>query len=98
MLVGKTLLPLVSNEIQVSYIFQVFSMNMLAAAMFPLWAYLGYSAYNLKSDLDPFNENVSKPNFGLLMNQVQKASVGVAVGFFLFGEKRRDCLWHCLCH
>ena len=59
---------------------------MFAFTMFPLWAYLGYSAYNLKEDLDPFSESVSKPNFGILMGHVQKASFGVGLGFLLFGK------------
>jgi hypothetical protein len=58
---------------------------MLAVAMFPLWSYLGYSAFTLKSDLEPFGESINKPNYGMLMTHVQKASFGVGVGFFLFG-------------
>jgi len=67
-------------------VFQVFGKNMIGVAMFPLWAYLGYSAFALKSELDPYSESVNKPNFGMLMTLIQRASFGVGLGFLLFGQ------------
>ena len=65
---------------------KVFRTNMIAMSMMPLWAYLGYFSYTLKSKVESFREEVvdnTKINF--LMDNVSKASRGVGLAFFLFG-------------
>jgi hypothetical protein len=61
---------------------------MIGLLMFPTFANLGYVAYRLRSDLEPYSENVEKSNSIFLMSLVQKASFGVAIGFVLFGEHK----------
>jgi len=65
---------------------KVFRTNMVAMSMLPLWGYLGYFSYSLKSKVESFREDVvddTKINF--LMDNVSKASRGVGLAFFLFG-------------
>lgn len=61
--------------------------NIAGMIMFPLWAYLGYFAYSLKSQMKGFEENVetSDGKFSFLLNNVMSASTGVGLAFFLFG-------------
>ncbi|XP_023344998.1 transmembrane protein 223 isoform X2 [Eurytemora carolleeae] len=60
--------------------------NMLGMSMLPLWAYLGYFAFTLRSKLEPFREEVNNNvRYNFLLDNVTKASVGVGAGFFLFG-------------
>jgi hypothetical protein len=61
---------------------------MIGLLMFPTFANLGYVAYRLRSDLEPYSENVEKSNSIFLMSHVQKASFGVSIGFVLFGEHK----------
>jgi len=59
---------------------------MVGVAMFPQWAYLGYCAYNLKSQVRPYEENVeNNMKISFLLNNVVEASTGVGFAFFLFG-------------
>ena len=61
---------------------------MIALAMFPLYAYLGYTAYSLRSEVEPYNESgksIEKPYFGFFLANIQKASFGAAIGFVLIG-------------
>lgn len=60
--------------------------NFAGMLMLPIWGYLGYFAYSLKSQMKPYEENVeTNEKFSFLLNNVLSASTGVGVGFFLFG-------------
>jgi len=65
---------------------KVFRTNMVAMSMMPIFGYLGYFCYSLKSTVEPFKEQVmdnTKINF--LLDNVSTASRGVGIAFFLFG-------------
>eukprot|EP00092_Neocalanus_flemingeri_P001571 GFUD01001674.1.p1 GENE.GFUD01001674.1~~GFUD01001674.1.p1 ORF type:complete len:214 (-),score=67.69 GFUD01001674.1:288-929(-) len=65
---------------------KVFRKNMLAMAMMPLWGYLGYYSYSLKSKVEPFREEVvDNTRINFLLDNVSKASRGVGLAYFLFG-------------
>jgi len=60
--------------------------NLAGMIMFPMWAWLGYSAYNLKTQMKSFEDKVeTSVKHSFLLNNVVSASFGVGVGFFLFG-------------
>jgi len=60
--------------------------NILGMTMLPVWAYLGYFAFSLKRKMEPFKEGIdSSVRHSMLIQNVTKASVGVGIGFFLFG-------------
>ena len=65
---------------------KVFRKNLVAMSMMPLWAYLGYFSYSLKSKVESFREDVvENTRINFLMDNVTKASRGVGLAFFLFG-------------
>ena len=50
--------------------------------MMPVWTYLAYFAYSLRGTFAPYRQE--KTNW--VMENVFNASMGVSVGFFLFGK------------
>ena len=67
--------------------FQVFGKNLFALGMLPLFGYLGYFCFNLKSTLEPYSDASStNPKSAFLINRVETARFGVALGFVLFGK------------
>ena len=68
---------------------KIFRRNALGMTMFPMWSYLSYFTFKIKSDLDPYkaNEVLENKGRGWLMENIQRASTGVGVGFFLFGKQ-----------
>lgn len=63
----------------------VFRKNLFAMTMLPLWTYLGYFAYSLRGSLKPYKETVDKSDRKWVMDNIERASLGVGLGFFLFG-------------
>eukprot|EP00095_Tigriopus_kingsejongensis_P000328 maker-scaffold292_size219010-snap-gene-1.39 protein:Tk00328 transcript:maker-scaffold292_size219010-snap-gene-1.39-mRNA-1 annotation:"carbamoyl phosphate synthase large subunit" len=59
----------------------------MAALMTPMWLYLGYFTYTLPTQLDPYRDRLSNENRkpAWVLNNIDKASRGVALGFSLFG-------------
>ena len=60
--------------------------NMVGLSMMPLFGYLGYFCYSLKSKVEPYRERVmdnTKINF--LLDNISMASRGVGIAFFLSG-------------
>jgi len=65
---------------------KVFYTNLVAMSMMPVWGFMGYTSYSLKSKMEGFKEDVAdntKINF--LLDNVLNASRGVGLAFFLFG-------------
>lgn len=69
---------------------RVFRRSAMAFGTFPVWTYLSYFSYNLKSELDGIREGFESSQAyrsrGWVLDNVQKASGSVAVAFFMFGE------------
>jgi len=54
--------------------------------MFPMWTYLSYFCYNLDKTLAPIKRRLSpEQRDGWVLRNVERARVGVAFGFFIFG-------------
>ena len=62
--------------------------NALGITMFPVWSYLSYFTFKIKSDLDPYKDSevLEKKGRGWLLENIERSSRGVGVGFFLFGK------------
>ena len=55
--------------------------------MLPLWTYLSYFCYNLDKTIAPIKRKLSPElREGWVIKNIERARVGVAVGFFLFGK------------
>ena len=64
----------------------VFTRIMVALSMLPVGAYLGYSAYQFKTAVEPVQEAVAEnPKLNWKVNQVISASTFVGIAYFLFG-------------
>jgi len=60
--------------------------NMIGMSMLPVWGYLGYFAFSLRKKLEIYKDEVSSNvRYNFLLDNVSRASLGVGVGFFLFG-------------
>ncbi len=64
----------------------VFKKNALALAMVPVWTYLAKVSWGLKADLEPYSDTAGLEGRKWVLENVTRASGGVAVGFFLFGQ------------
>ncbi len=64
----------------------VFWKNAVALAMFPVWSYLAKVSWGLEGRLSPHTDGVEAADKSWALSNIQRASGGVAVGFFLFGE------------
>ena len=63
--------------------------NAVGITMFPVWSYLSYFTFKIKSDLDPYKDSevLEKKGRGWLLENIERSSRGVGVGFFLFGKQ-----------
>ena len=65
----------------------MFREGLLGVFMLPLWTYLSYFCYHLDQTIAPVKRNLSQElKEGWVIRNIERARVGVAVGFFLFGE------------
>ncbi len=64
---------------------KILKRNCLAGGMLPLWSYLAYTSWNLGSDFQPYKADLEASDRAWVLRNVEKASRGVAMGFFLFG-------------
>jgi len=65
---------------------KVFREGLLGVFMLPLWTYLSYFCYHLDQTIAPVKRNLSQElKEGWVIRNIERARVGVAVGFFLFG-------------
>ena len=68
---------------------RIMRFNALAITMFPMWTYLSYFCYNLDNYLAPFRAKMTPEMAeGWVNKTVEKARLGVAAGFFLFGKTK----------
>ena len=65
---------------------KVFYTNLVAMSMMPVWGFMGYTSYSLKSKMEGFKEDVAdntKINF--LLDDVLNTSRRMGLAFFLCG-------------
>ena len=69
----------------------VFRKNLLALCMLPMWTYLGYFAYTLKTKVSSGagEEVMSAKSKKWVYEQIVSASTGVAVAFVAFGTREQ---------
>lgn len=60
--------------------------GLIGVLMLPLWTYLSHFCYNLDKTIAPIKRNLSPElREGWIIRNIERARVGVAAGFFLFG-------------
>ncbi len=64
---------------------KIIKQNLVAGTMLPLWTWLSYTCYNLKSDFAPYKETLESSDRSWVYRNVEAASRGVSVAFLLFG-------------
>ena len=67
---------------------KIFRWNIVAITMFPVWSYLSYFTFKLRSQLDPYKDSgvLEKRGRGWVMENIQSSITGVGIASFLFGK------------
>ena len=67
---------------------KIFRWNIVAITMFPVWSYLSYFTFKLRSQLDPYKDSgvLEKRGRGWVMENIQNSITGVGIASFLFGK------------
>jgi len=65
---------------------KVFWINLIAMGMFPIWTYMGYTAYSLKSAIEPVKDATAEnTKLNWRIDHIMSGSWGIGLAYCLFG-------------